>query len=576
MKSRIKSIVQRILLILLLLSWGLSVCASLTYASGDKVVVEITATYYQSEARRMINVINDFRTGENAWAWDENNENKIYYDSGELTYDYNLEQVAMLRALESMLMWSHTRPNGQYYNSASYNGSRPGTEGLSHGTTGISSLVEIFQENGAYYDGQGHRRDMLNPKWNAVGIAAVKVDGITYVAVEYGMTNSNAAATPAVDGQKTMSVEIDLIRFSRKNLQIEKSGQCRWLFRADSIDIPRTEFYRASASFGSEIKTQLEAVSFLPEDEYSVSWRIRDTDIATISDNRIVGLKEGETALYGTVQYGGGEYYCDTILRVLEPEFNKAGWVFEKNDSPQKSISKDERDTKYLDSPIAEYEATGKPIEVPFSIVYLGILLKEGVDYEVSYENNTDPGIAKMILKGKGGFYGETVLYFSIKEPQPTPTPKPTNVPTKKPTQTPTPAQSITPTKKATETPTMTATPTPTEEMPSPTDLPDITEPVTPDITEEPTLEPTPTEEVSITPAPTLTLPPLPTLEKTATPTSKSKELLSPAASVSPVSPTVTESDLTANETNSTSSQGWVIALIGFFIVALIFLLIII
>ncbi|MCD7748485.1 MAG: hypothetical protein LUH42_00355, partial [Oscillospiraceae bacterium] len=74
--------------------------------------VTVAGAYNQTEARAMLELINQFRTGEDAWVWDEEDEEQIYPEELEaLSYDYALEQIAMTRAAELALSFSHTRPD---------------------------------------------------------------------------------------------------------------------------------------------------------------------------------------------------------------------------------------------------------------------------------------------------------------------------------------------------------------------------------------------------------------------------------------------------------------------------------
>ncbi len=60
---------------------------------------QVPVTYGQTEARKMIDMINGFRTGSDAWYWNQDNATKTTCANlGKLTYDYALEQAAMLRA----------------------------------------------------------------------------------------------------------------------------------------------------------------------------------------------------------------------------------------------------------------------------------------------------------------------------------------------------------------------------------------------------------------------------------------------------------------------------------------------
>jgi len=59
---------------------------------------------------------------------------------------------------------------------------------------------------------------------------------------------------------------------------------------------------------------------------------------------------------------------------------------------------------------------TGNPITPQVdSVVFNTVKLAKGTDYEVSYENNTETGsTAKIIIQGKGNYYGTKILYFYI------------------------------------------------------------------------------------------------------------------------------------------------------------------
>ena len=76
--------------------------------------IQINVKYGQTEARGMLADVNDFRTGSEAWAWDSSNTQKVQYTGlNTLIYDYELEKVAMQRAAEIAISFSHTRPNGE-------------------------------------------------------------------------------------------------------------------------------------------------------------------------------------------------------------------------------------------------------------------------------------------------------------------------------------------------------------------------------------------------------------------------------------------------------------------------------
>ena len=67
--------------------------------------------------------------------------------------------------------------------------------------------------------------------------------------------------------------------------------------------------------------------------------------------------------------------------------------------------------------PIAPRSSTGSPIE-PKPVVRMGeATLEEGIDYDLSYENNVGPGAATVAIAGRGNYAGSKTAEFSIGEP---------------------------------------------------------------------------------------------------------------------------------------------------------------
>ena len=71
--------------------------------------VEITVQYGQTEARSMLDMINAFRTGPEAWQYDSSGNKEKFEDLNELRYDYRLEAAAMQRAAETILRYHRAK-----------------------------------------------------------------------------------------------------------------------------------------------------------------------------------------------------------------------------------------------------------------------------------------------------------------------------------------------------------------------------------------------------------------------------------------------------------------------------------
>lgn len=147
----------------------------------------ISASFGQTEARRMLGMVNEFRTGDEAWYWNSTNTEKIYNtDLKTLTYDYELERVAMKRAMEIAVAFSHTRPNGEICFTAYPDTHRRGSTGenIAVGQTTVEKAFIAWQETDCDYSGQGHRRNMLGKGYTSIGIGHVVYHGCDYWAME--------------------------------------------------------------------------------------------------------------------------------------------------------------------------------------------------------------------------------------------------------------------------------------------------------------------------------------------------------------------------------------------------------
>lgn len=183
---------------------------SAVFGANTYDYLDITVNYGQTEARRMLNMINDMRTGEDAWALDKGGSRVEYEGLKELTYDPLLEKVAMQRAAELVFSFSHVRPNGQSCETALpdlYKNSAAG-ENLAMGQKSAEEAFISWSEENEDYDGQGHRRNMLNPNFSAIGIAYAEYNGSRYWVQVFSSKLSSETLGEAFDGNQTATVEV--------------------------------------------------------------------------------------------------------------------------------------------------------------------------------------------------------------------------------------------------------------------------------------------------------------------------------------------------------------------------------
>ena len=149
-----------------------------------------------SEARSMLQMINDFRTGQDAWYWNRDNKT-ITKKTGlrRLQYGKELEATALVRAKELAKRFDHTRPDGTDCFTAFPAGRAYKAENIAYGYPTAKAAFNGFLEEDENYAGQGHRRVMLLDTVTRVGIAGVEIGGVRYWVQEFSSTPSASASS---------------------------------------------------------------------------------------------------------------------------------------------------------------------------------------------------------------------------------------------------------------------------------------------------------------------------------------------------------------------------------------------
>ena len=261
--------------------------------AAEIIPVNISVKYGQTEGRKIFDMINEMRTDSfDAWCWNEDNETKTRYDNlNELAYDYDLERIATKRAAELALLFDHGRPNGESFFSIyeeegiTY---RAAGENIAMGYRTAEAVNAAWREDGEPYNGQGHRRNMLNPKFNCVGIGHVYLDGCHYWVEEFAYrTSVNTTETTANDSEQTMSLSVPKSKVTGLKVAFDKTSYS--LRTGESTEVKLTAKLTV---FGSDtIVTDLPAIS------------VNDPSIATYSNGKITGVAEVSTTLTASL-YG--------------------------------------------------------------------------------------------------------------------------------------------------------------------------------------------------------------------------------------------------------------------------------
>ncbi len=256
-----------------------------------------TVIYGQTEARSMLAMVNSFRTGSDAWYWSEDNSTKVQCSGlSQLTYDYKLEKVAMLRAAELAVSYSHTRPNGgnsgTAYNELGYSWSWRG-ENIAAGYRNAEAVFVGWREDDEDYDGQGHRRNMLNSNFNRIGIAHITYNGTQYWVQEFAKSTESVSSTAANDSATKVNISISdewikgkTVNVTPTSISLNEKASAALPEAEVILDVDGHWYYGAAA-----------------KPDITAAWTMNNSSIASVSDDKITGVSAGNTYLSTTI-YG--------------------------------------------------------------------------------------------------------------------------------------------------------------------------------------------------------------------------------------------------------------------------------
>lgn len=253
---------------------------------------QIPVTYGQTEARSMLGMINSFRASNDAWYWNGDNKTKTTCSGLQpLTYDYALEQAAMLRAAEIAVSFSHTRPNGtDCFDAFSSLPLYTVGENIAAGQTTAAAAYTDWREDNCGYAGQGHRRNMLSANFAAVGIGHVTFNGVHYWVQNFGSPVVNATPTTAANGARTVAVSIDDANIAQKSLKASPAAVS--VTAGKSAALPKLNLMLS-------VRDRWPS-SALPLAASNPKWVSSNASVAAISGSKVVGKKAGTATLTAT------------------------------------------------------------------------------------------------------------------------------------------------------------------------------------------------------------------------------------------------------------------------------------
>ncbi len=285
-----------------------------------------------------------------------------------LTWDSALESICMTLLPEYMFTGDFERPS---YNTADdlFMGRLEGSKRNStRGVTGDGSIPTLW--------------DGLADNATAIGAACIKdPDGkLYYLAI---------AADPAGGGDgKRCDVPMDA------SVYLDK----QW---ADSLTVKvKNYFYDEDETLQCGTAGPLLLVSNdATIRDYEVArWSSSNTSVVTIDDEGYYeAIGAGQATITATLK-DDSKISGSVDIRIAPADFES--WYHDVR----------------ITLPQSTYTATGKAIEPQPTVICDSKTLKQGTDYTVSYENNVNPGTARVYVTGKGNYSGTKSVSFTIEQ----------------------------------------------------------------------------------------------------------------------------------------------------------------
>ena len=335
-------------------------------ADTDVEKVNIQVTYGQTEARKMVDEFNAYRTAPAV--------------TGSAVYDYGLEKCAMQRAAELALTYHMgTRPDGSRTDSI-YGEVLPGFTGTD------KEMVLCYEETAKQVADawvQAGLDDVLTSEDRYIGASRVSYNNHYYWVVICSDTPTGTILTGAYDGAEIRSVSILSSQITERVIHNCPTG---------TINLYVGEYYdlsKCSASIKVAAHDRLEDCPLAG----GVSAVATDSSVVSFNGTSLYAAKAGSTNVSITC---GGLAASPVAVVVQQPTFSQAT----------------------IDT-IPDQSYTGYEIRPTVRVRIGNKVLTENVDYTLKYENNINIGTAFVTVTGYGTYVntGSKSIFFRIIAP---------------------------------------------------------------------------------------------------------------------------------------------------------------
>ena len=310
-------------------------------------------------------------------------------------YSSELEELARLRSAEAVLIYGHTRPNGEscfslktesefayQAESLAWNNSGSVTSGIDQFLKEKSDWVN--QKSGTV---TGHYTQIINPANRYLGIGCFKTSDTTgystALCLRFGRSEAN------LDGTKGKAVESCIVpvqipedNFSGVRIQAVSGTK--------TIPSEESSVFELRGTAGFTYKNgSTETVWKSDVILYDAKWTSDNTDVATVDKyGRVSAVKSG------------------TARITAEGASDSVGF---------KVTVKPGMDECSITIPYSSYTYRGRGIKPTVTVKFSGTKLVKDTDFTVEYSDNVNVGTAKITVKGIGKYSGTAEKTFKVK-----------------------------------------------------------------------------------------------------------------------------------------------------------------
>ena len=197
------------------------------------------------------------------------NELRVKKGLNKLKMDEKLCQFAETRAAESYVYYSHTRPNGQPYNTIGTN------------CYGENICISTDEGEGVYerwYNSQPHYENMINPQWKSVGIAAFQSGEDKRVVWVQLFSINTQKVKDSYPKDKTKTVKVTSLKINKYEINLSENLYAGEIVQASVVG------YNDLCDF--QLKSE------------GIEWESTNEKVARFdSKNRLYTLKSGTTTI---------------------------------------------------------------------------------------------------------------------------------------------------------------------------------------------------------------------------------------------------------------------------------------